>query len=109
MQDEQSILQQVETLARQNQWQEAVVLLRKHQRTNPMSAKMLGWLAYCSSRARDYDSALALYQDLQRQQPFETKWCYALGFQYQQKRNGLMPLQPMSTAFLWLLNGSSLS
>jgi len=46
----------------------------------------LGKLAYYRSRAGDYDGAVALYQDLCRQRPSEAKWFYALGFQYQQKK-----------------------
>lgn len=86
MHNEEEILSQAEALASRGQWQEAVSLLREQQRAGSLPENVLDKLAYYCSRAGDYDGAIALYQDFHRKQPSEAKWFYALGFQYQQKK-----------------------
>lgn len=86
MNNEEQALAQTEALASSGQWKEAASLLEEYQQTNTLSVGAIGTLAYSRSRAGNYDGAVILYQDLCRQQPFEAKWFYALGFQYQQKQ-----------------------
>jgi tetratricopeptide (TPR) repeat protein/cold shock CspA family protein len=85
MQNEEQVLAQAEVLASHGQWKEAAVLLQEYRAKGTPSMEALSKLAYYCSRAGDYDSAIALYQNLSQQQPSKGRWLYALGFQYQKK------------------------
>jgi tetratricopeptide (TPR) repeat protein len=85
-QGEQDMLERAESLASRDQWKEAASLLRDYHERTTLSPKTLGKLAYYYSRAGDYNRAMAVYQNLLRQQPSEARWLYALGFQYQQTK-----------------------
>lgn len=49
--------------------------------------RVLDKLAFCLSRAKRYDDAIAVLQELQRREPHEARWSYMLGYQlYEQER-----------------------
>jgi tetratricopeptide (TPR) repeat protein len=83
---EDEILIQAGALASRGRWPEAASLLRGVQLNGTLSVSCLGRLAFYCSRVGDYDGAITLYQSLCEQQPYQGKWFYALGFQYQQQK-----------------------
>jgi tetratricopeptide (TPR) repeat protein/cold shock CspA family protein len=83
---EEQILCQAKILEDHKRWKEAASLLKDYQQTHALSIIGLGMLAFYTSRAGDYDNAIVYYKGLCRQEPSVARWCYALGFQYQQKK-----------------------
>lgn len=49
--------------------------------------RVLDKFAFCLSRAKRYDDAVAVLEELQRREPHEARWAYMLGYQlYEQER-----------------------
>ena len=80
--DIQQLLSQAEQIEKQRQWAQAAELYRtvlENSSNNQTAKEKLGW---CLSRAREYEQAIAVFQDLAKIQPQVAKWPYMIGYQY---------------------------
>jgi superkiller protein 3 len=73
---------QVNDCKKRNAWDEAIVLLESAQRKRPQDVYLLGELAFSYSRAKQYDNAIKVYEELCNVQPEVARWPYGLGYQY---------------------------
>jgi len=69
-------------LIRNSQWQQAIDVLVPARQEEPENPWLLGSLAYCHSRLKQYKEALALYEHLCQVEPAVARWPYSVGYQY---------------------------
>jgi len=83
----QQLLSQAEQAQKQNQWTQAAELYSQALQESPdnqVAKQQLGW---CLSRAKEYEKAIAVFQDLIQCQPESAKWPYMVGYQdHEQER-----------------------
>ncbi len=74
-------MEHAQALKAQKQWAQAAEAYRaEYQESNDIEA--LAEAAWCASLAKNYEDAIAWYQDLTRLRPENAKWLYNLGYQY---------------------------
>lgn len=77
------LLRQADGHVANAEWESACQLLADAGTDTPVLDK----LAFCLSRAKRYNEAYAVLEELQRRQPGEARWPYMLGYQlYEQER-----------------------
>lgn len=82
----QQLLSQAEQTEKQRQWAQAAELYRtvlENSTNNSTVKEKLGW---CLSRAREYEQAIDVLQDLAQIQPQVAKWPYMIGYQYYERQ-----------------------
>ena len=65
-----------------SEWKEAILLLEEARMQEPGNPYVLGPLAFCYSRLKQYTQATELYERLCELQPNVARWPYGLGYQY---------------------------
>jgi tetratricopeptide (TPR) repeat protein len=65
-----------------NEWEQAIDVLEQARQKEPENPYVLGPLAFCCSRLKQYAQAINLYEQLCQLQPDIARWPYSLGYQY---------------------------
>ncbi len=75
----------LDCLLKENKWEDAIEYLSNIK--TPLNDEMLSTLAWCNSRAGNYDLAISQYDEMIKRQPQIAKWFYSKGYQfYMQKK-----------------------
>ena len=67
-------------LLKENKWKDAIEYFSRI--NTPLNDEMLSTLAWCNSRAGNYDLAISQYDEMIKRQPQMAKWYYSKGYQY---------------------------
>jgi tetratricopeptide (TPR) repeat protein len=87
------ILSKAAEAEKQNQWTQAADLYKQALAHAPDNQPAKEQLAWCLSRSKNYEAAIALYQDLWRLQPTNPQWAYSIGYQYHEQEQWQTALQ----------------
>lgn len=96
------ILSNAAEAEKQNQWTQAADLYTKVLAQAPDNQLAKEQLAWCLSRSKNYEAAIALYQDLWHLQPTNPQWAYSIGYQYHEQ-------EQWQTAIQWFDKALNLS
>jgi tetratricopeptide (TPR) repeat protein len=83
----QQLSSQAEQAEKQNQWAEAVQLYSQALQESPDNQTAKERLGWCLSRAKEYEKATAIFQELAQHQPEIAKWPYMIGYQYHEQQH----------------------
>ncbi len=84
---EEELLKKAKDLMDSESWREIISLLRPYYQAGILPIEGLKILGHSYSRNKDYDKAIAIYQDLSQRQPHEAMWPYCLAYQYRSKKD----------------------